>query len=408
MRHLLCLLQVVVYTSLAAEGVDLIGQSTACVRRDGDFGNGYNNQYADWPSNRSRCDMAVGPPGTNVLYARGGLGNQLHCMAALQRLDPQWRAFDDVRREYLSDEFHEFRIAKTPADVTDAYVLGSDRSIYPFPACEGGFENHKPCNCWNVLALVGDACGKEEEKNVSESETLLRKSAAAFEAIPIKPFIKNAAKIFVDEQVAVADSKRRRKLIGIHTRTGVLEYIDGVHHGAQQNARVERRRLSRSMPMPNLGSLSYNTTPLVRAVRHEIRQIVATDQLLPTVLIASDNARVSHQLTARLRESRFLTMDLHNESLAPAFEKALEATPTLHVVMAHHSQIRSLGVLENDMIELLTLSHADVIIKDNSLRESTYSEAAWWIGGAKAKRVHVPYPQRDLLPKCLKEGTAYT
>lgn len=393
---------------LAGRGEVVAEQNgTACVRRDGDFGKGYNNQYADWAPDYNRCDMPIGPVGTNVLYARGGLGNQLHCMAALQRFDAEWKVFDDIRRAYLTDNFHATRVAKIPPRVYEAYDVGRNLSIYPFPVCSGLLQNHRPCNCWNVLALVGDACGKEEERSVAKTETLLAKTRAAFKAIPIKPDIKNAARRFVDEHVMV-DGKRRRPLIGVHTRTGILESIDGIVH-TQSNPRTERaRRLTRSQPMPNLDATSYNTTRLLRAIRHEIREIVSTSLLLPTVLIASDNVRLSHWLSQRLRESHFLTMDLHNATLAPAFSKALEVTPTLHVVMAHQSKLPSVGYLENDMIELLTLSHANIIIKDNTLRESTYSEAAWWLGGAKAKRVHVPYPQRDLLPKCLKEGTSYT
>lgn len=384
-----------------------------CVRRSGDFDRHYNDQFTGYEelSENPSCSVPTGPSGTNYLYARGGLGNQMHCMAALQRLDPNWRAFDNTRRGYLSAEFLANRVSPTPENVHETEAL-AQHSIYPFPVCNGLIENQNPCNCWHVISLEGDACGQEEEMGVAPSETLKARTAASFQAIPIKGEIKVAAKRFVDSVVSI-DSKKRRPLIGVHTRTGNLNSIDGVSQGKQKNPRVllETNSTDRELKViPNLATTTFNTARLLRSIRHETRELVTKHSILPTILIASDNVRLSHWLSKRLQESTFLSADNHTSAsdLAQAMTDALRVTPNLNVVMAHESKNPDFTNLENDMIELLTLSHADTLVKDNTLRESTYSEAAWWFGGAKAKRVHVPYPQRDLLPKCLKENTNYS
>lgn len=403
-----------------------------CVRRDGDFGRHYNDQFTGFQEIQDQtCSVPAGPIGTNYLYARGGLGNQLHCMAALQRIDPDWRAFDNTARIYLSDEFRRTRVFPTPENVQDPAKLALEKQIHPFPICGALLQSHTPCNCWHVIALKGDACGVQEVQNAADGATLHARTAAAFADLPIKPELKMAAKRFVEE-ISIMENGERRSIVGVHTRTGALTHIDGIKQGTRRNPRVlveeavnatapyERHGLPfntvdyeksrRVLKAPTLATPSFNTSRLLRTVRQEIQELITRHSTLPAILIASDNVRVSQWLSRRLQESTFLTMDAENASMRAALPSGdkFEGRQNLKVVMAQDSKIPSFSNLENDMIELLTLSHADVLVKDNTLRESTYSEAAWWLGGAMAKRVHVPYPNRDLLPNCLKEGKNYT
>lgn len=402
-----------------------------CVRRDGDFGRHYNDQFTGFQEIEDQtCSVPSGPRGTNYLYARGGLGNQLHCMAALQRIDPDWRAFDNTQRVYLSDEFRQTRVYPTPENVQDPAKLALEKQIHPFPICGALLQSHTPCNCWHVIALEGDACGVEEVQNAADGATLQARTAAAFAGLPIKSELKEAAKRFVDA-ISITENGQRRSIVGVHTRTGALTHIDGIKQATKRGPRVlgeetfkeaapnethdvphstlDDEKSRRTLKAPTLATPSFNTSRLLRTVRQEIQELITKDSTLPAILIASDNVRVSQWLSRRLQESTFLTIDAENTSTDAALSFAtFEGTPNLKVVMAQESKIPSFSNLENDMIELLALSHADVLVKDNTLRESTYSEAAWWLGGATAKRVHVPYPNRDLLPNCLKEGKNYT
>lgn len=382
---------------------------TMCVRDDGGFARPYHDSFT---GKRDTSCVSGGATGTTLLYARGGLGNQLHCMAALQRIDPEWKALDHTPRPYLNKDFYERRQIPFDASLRNKSGKGTlaigGEELHLFPFGTKSLES-SPGNCWLVAALQGDACGPEEEKLVESHETLRAKTAEAFASIPINPELKRTAKEFV-----AGIMRGRKTLIAVHTRTGSL-LVDGLSKWNETALDAYTRSNDtvfewnyRGPPPPN-----FDTERLLDVLREEIRDVFNKTGAMPVILIASDTPLVGLVLSYRLRgarrppeideEGRFRRSVYFEQNVVDDEMRVDE----VRVVLTSRMWKSHREDLANDMVELLAMSHADVIVKDNFLRESTFSEAAWWLGGSIAKRIFTPNNERILLPECLRPSTDY-